>query len=168
MRTRRTLTLMTLMAAFLMLMTSVAQAAGPRAEPVRESLEGHVAGMPAPAPDGRCAELALLVPYAGQGHLSGIGDVTFETTHCSYLDPVTYELLGRYGEADLVMTTESGDEIHATYKGRQLDETRYFEVMRITGGTGEFEDARGLIFEILTVDLSDFSISISGWGWIIK
>ena len=166
MRTRRTLTLMTFMTAFLMLMTSVAQAGGPKAEPVRESLEGNFAGIAIPAPTGRCSAPAALLSYAGTGYLGGVGDVTFTSAHCSYVLPEGEP--GRYGEAVLTMVTADGDEIHATYKGRQLDETRYFEVLRIVGGTGDFEDASGVIFEIVTVDLTTYNVSIRGWGWIVK
>lgn len=168
MTTRRNLTLMSLVAAVLMLMTSVAQATGPRAKPVRESLQGEFIGIEAPAPAGRCSDLALQLSYAGSGRISGIGDVTFESTHCSYLDS-DFESTGRYGEAELVMTvTATGDEIYATYEGRQLDETRYFEVLRMKGGTGEFADARGVIFEIVTLDPATFNVSIRGWGWMVK
>jgi len=162
---KKSVVVMTLITAFLMMYTTSAQATGSRPMPVRERIEGSLTAMPVVAPEGRCSELALLLSYAGEGTLSRIGKVTFTTTHCSYLTPEG-QPTGRYGEAEMVLVTGNGDEIHATYEGRQLDETRYLEFMRIRGGTGEFTNARGSILEIVAVDLTTFDVSIRGWGWI--
>ena len=117
------------------------------------------------APQGRCAELALLISYEGEGIITGVGKVSFATSHCSYLTP-DGQLAGRYGEAEMVMLTPAGDEIYATYSGQQIDDTRYLEFLTITGGTGMYEGAVGSMIEIVTVDLATFDVSIRGWGWI--
>lgn len=167
MRTRRTLILMSLLAALLMLMTGVAQAANPKSHPVRERIEGSLVAPPTLAPEGRCSELALLIQYQGEGILTGVGKVDFISSHCSYLTP-DGQLAGRYGEADMVMTTRSGDEIYATYAGYQIDEFRYLENLQITGGSGKYSGSSGALVEIVNVDLTTFDVSVRGWGWILR
>ena len=167
MRRSRSTILLSLFTALLMLFASVAQASDSTRIPVRERIEGSLAGPPILAPEGRCSELALLISYQGEGILTGVGKVSFATTHCSYLTPEGH-LAGRYGEAEMVMVTRSGDEIYATYSGYQIDETRYLEFMRITGGTGRFDEAAGALMEIVTVDLATFDVSIRGWGWMLR
>lgn len=168
MRTRRAITVMSLLAAVLMLFASVAQAANPRPQPIRERLEATFAGIEVPAPEGRCSKPAALLHYVGQGTISRIGKVTMVSSHCSYVTD-TGEPSGRYGEAEMVIkVTDSLDEIYGTYSGYQLDETRYLEFLRIKGGTGQFADVRGSLIEIVTVDLESFNVSIRGWGWMLR
>lgn len=166
MRTTKTVTLLSLLTALLMLIATVAQATSPQPLPVRERLEGSLAAIPVPAPEDRCSQPALLLQYAGEGTLSHVGKVAFTSTHCSYLT-AEGQPSGRYGEAVLVMVGPRGDEIHATYEGRPLDATHYLEIMEITGGTGRFAQATGEIVEIVTLDMTTFGVSVRGWGWIV-
>ena len=167
MRTRKPVTVMALLSALPMMTTTVAQATTSRPLPIRERLEAAFAGIEIPDPKGRCSEPALVLRYVGEGTISHLGRVTFASSHCSYVTS-TGELTGRYGEAEMVIEAANGDQVHATYSGRQIDETRYLEFMTITGGTGRFSEARGALVEIVTLDLATFNVSIRGWGWIVK
>jgi len=161
----RSVTAMFLPTALLMIIASSAQATPTRPLPLRERFKGSLAVMPALAPEDRCNEPALLLSYDGEGTMSHLGQVTWSSNHCNYLTPEGYPS-GRYGEADLVIVAASGDEIHATYDGHQIDDTRYLDLMRITGGTGPFAEARGAALEIVTLDLATFDLWLRGWGWI--
>jgi hypothetical protein len=167
MRRSRTIILLSLFTALLMLIAGVAQAANPKYHPVRERIEGSLVSEPVLAPEGRCSQPALLISFHGEGILTGVGKVDFTTTHCSYLTP-DFQLAGRYGEADMVMMTRSGDEIYATYEGYQIDEDHYLEHLQVTGGSGKYSGTTGTLVEIVTVDLTNFDVSIRGWGWILR
>ena len=169
MRTRRTMAIVVVLVVMVMAFATVAQATPRKVLPIRVMTEAVFVPEQSiiPAPEGRCSGPALLLHYSGEGTMGGLGEVTFESDHCSYLEDDWETLAGRYGEAEMVITVlENGDRIHASYEGRQLNDTRYLEFLRITGGTGVYTGATGAAYEIVTVDLTTFTASIRGGGWI--
>jgi hypothetical protein len=151
----------------LMLMTSVARATSPGRLPARQRMEGRLTHVATPPPRGRCSGPAFLCTCSGQGTLTHVGKVRFHSTHCCYL---TTEGTpgGHFGQARMVMVTPGGEEIHATYTGRKLHESRYLAFVRVTGGLGEFSEATGSLVAIVTVDPANSEVSIRAWGWMAR
>lgn len=163
-RTRSSVTAMIVIG--VLMMGAIAQAAPIQGRPFQERLEASFVSIDMPALE-RCSEPALLLHYAGEGTMSHLGRVTFQSSHCSYLDEDWVDVTGEYGEAEMVIVASSGDQLWATYEGQQIgDTTTYIETMTITGGTGRFEGASGLVREIVTVDSATFNVSIRGDGSI--
>lgn len=98
--------------------------------------------------------------------MSHVGDVTFHSTLCSYLTPEGLPS-GRYSEAEVVVVTTTGDEIYSACTCRPFDETRCLGFIRITGGSGQYEGARGSLIAITTVDPATLDVSIRSWGWML-
>lgn len=165
--TSKSVIVMTLFTALLMMIAIVARASDSKPLPLRESLEGSVAAAPVVAPEDRCSGPALLMSYAGDGTFSHVGKVAFSSTHCSYLTE-DGQMTGRYGEGQMVAVTPAGDEIYATYRGHHHEGNVYHESTEIVGGTGRFSQATGDINGIVTVDMANLDVSIRGWGWILR
>ncbi|MEN8114824.1 MAG: hypothetical protein ABFS21_10600 [Actinomycetota bacterium] len=149
----------------LMLAAVPAATAGSSTErPIQEHLIGHGTGMddsqPGTTYDGRCSKDALWVSsMAGTGVVSHLGNVTWTTSHCFYPD---YS----FGDAVLVITAANGDKLLGTYSGYMTGMYSMVDTMTITGGTGRFANASGVISEHGTFDPDTFALEVTGKGWI--
>lgn len=154
-----------LVALALTMIAAVGEATPIRGVPIRERLELDFAGIEAPAPEGRCSAPAALLHYSGEGWMSHLGRVSVTSNHCSYVDEQGNPT-GTYGQAELVIVAAGGDELHGTYRGWLVEGTTYAEILVITGGTGRFEDAVGVIVERVELDPETYAVSIRGRGRI--
>lgn len=155
--------------AVLMLASVPAATAGSAPErPIREHLAGSLVGMTMspsfPAGDtfaGRCSVPSQWVSRsAGTGHLSHLGEVSWTTEHCFQL------FAGTFGDARVVVTAANGDQLFGTYDGFMTGETTFAEDLIITGGTGRFAGASGIIAETGWFDPGTGYMEVSGAGRI--
>jgi hypothetical protein len=150
--------------AIVLLVATAALAAPIKKLPFNERLEGHLTAPPTlSSEEGRCSAPALLLSYAGEGNISHLGTVTWSSTHCTYLDE---QSTGQFGEADLVVVAANGDELYGTYAGSITGPGTFEETMTITGGTGRFLGATGVVAETGSYDTVTYALEIRGHGWI--
>jgi hypothetical protein len=152
-----------------LLATAVPAAAGSAVErPIREDLVGSTVGMvfspTFPEGDtfgGRCSQPSQWISTSsGSGVVSHMGQVSWTTEHCFQL------FAGTFGDAELVVTAANGDSFYGTYGGVMTGETTFAETMIITGGTGRFTNASGVVAETGWFDPDTGYMEVSGKGWI--
>ncbi|MCJ7782152.1 MAG: hypothetical protein MUQ27_15165, partial [Acidimicrobiia bacterium] len=94
------------------------------------------------------------------GTISHLGRVSWTTEHCFQV------FLGTFGDAVLVITSANGDQLYGTYDGVLTSGTTFVEDMIITGGTGRFAGASGVVAEAGWFDLATGYMEVTGDGWI--
>lgn len=92
--------------------------------------------------------------------ISRLGRVSWTTEHCFQL------FAGTLGDAELVMTAAYGDRILGTYDGIMTGSTTVADTLVITGGTGRFAGATGIVAETGRFDPDTGHMEITGRGTI--
>jgi hypothetical protein len=137
--------------------------------PIREALFGYTVGIEY-APNfplegdtfgGRCSVPSQWISTSsGSGVISHLGRVSWTTEHCFQL------FAGTFGDAELVITAANGDRILGTYDGIMTGSTTVAETLVITGGTGRFAGATGIVDETGWFDPDTGYMEITGRGTI--
>jgi hypothetical protein len=157
--------------ALLVATVPAAVAASLMERPLKEDLSGYATGI-VYAEDfavgdtfgERCSQPSQWISTsAGTGTISHLGRVSWRTEHCFQLFRGTF---GAFGDAVLVVTSVNGDQLYGTYDGVMTGETTFVEEMIITGGTGRFAGASGVVTEAGWFDPGTGYMEITGDGWI--
>jgi hypothetical protein len=161
----------TVLAAFLLLVgVSSAATASSTGVPIEERLSGYTTSITYADPgdvlatsdvEGRCETPSNWVSTSrGTGTISHLGRVSWVTEHCFQLSSATF------GEADLVIVAANGDMLFGTYDGAMTGATTFVEEMVITGGTGRFVGASGVVAESGWFDPATGYMEVTGGGVI--
>ena len=154
--------------ALLVAAVPAAFAASSKERPLKENLVGHATGIVYAEDfengdtfDGRCSQPSQWISTSeGTGKVSHLGRVSWTTEHCFQL------FLGTFGDAVVVITSANGDQLYGTYDGVMTTDTTFAEDMIITGGTGRFDGASGVVGETGWFDPSTGYMEVTGDGWI--
>ena len=154
--------------ALLVAAVPAAVAASSKERPFKEDLSGYATEIvyAEDFEDGdtfgkRCSQPSQWVSTSeGTGTISHLGRVSWRTEHCFQL------FRGTFGDAVVVITSANGDQLYGTYDGVLTSETTFKEDLIITGGTGRFAGASGVVAEAGWFDPATTYMEVTGEGWI--
>lgn len=124
----------------------------------------HLRGAGTLAPLGWCDEGAGVVRFLvqGEGTLGHVGRFHTEQTACRSM------VTGAVTDGEALIVAANGDHLYATWTGQALDPATLTGVVdavyEITGGTGRFADAAGVL-EIRIIMTTDTTWTATGSGW---
>ncbi len=158
-------------AALLVAVVPAAFAASLKERPLKEDLSGYATGIVYAEDFGngdtfnnRCSRPSQWISTSeGTGTISHLGRVSWTTEHCFQLFLGTF---GEFGDAEVVITSANGDQLYGTYDGVMTSATTFAEDMIITGGTGRFAGASGVVAEAGWFDPATGYMEVTGDGWI--
>lgn len=164
----RSIAVVLAMVALLVAAVPAAVAASSKERPFKENSSGYTTGMVYAEDfangdtfDGRCSKPSQWISTSeGTGTASHMGRVSWTSEHCFQF------FLGTFGDAELVITAANGDQVFGTYDGVMTGETTFADEMIITGGTGRFVGASGVVAESGWFDPATGYQEITGDGWI--